>query len=154
MRSVVRESIAAPCEVVFDLVHDYERRLEWDTLLSRADLEGGATRAARGVVATCVGRGWLAPFALSTVYVSFERGKVAAVKLVNRVPFFATWAASIRHAPTEDNEGSTITYTVHFTARPRWLRWIIEPIMGAFFRWETRKRLAALRAFLAKSRAS
>jgi hypothetical protein len=29
----VSELISAPIDVVFDLVHDYSRRLEWDTLL-------------------------------------------------------------------------------------------------------------------------
>ncbi len=147
MRVVVRESLPAACEAAFDLVHDYARRLEWDTLLSAAYLEGGAARAGRGVVATCVGRGWLRAFALTTVYVSFDRPRVAAVKLVRRVPFFATWAASIRHEPAGDG-GSTVTYTLHFTARPAWLRWLVEPVAGRLFRWETRRRLAALRARL------
>src|SRR5438477_170169 len=37
--------VPAPAADVFDLVHDYERRLTWDTLLSAAYLTGGATRA-------------------------------------------------------------------------------------------------------------
>ena len=148
MRVVVRESVSASCEAAFDLLHDYDRRLDWDTLLSAAWLEGGAARAARGVVATCVGRGGLRRFALSTVYVSFDRPRVAAVKLVNRVPVFATWAASIRHAPEAEGR-STVTYTLHFTTRPAWLRWLVEPIAAVVFRWETRRRLAALRARLA-----
>jgi hypothetical protein len=82
--------------------------------------------------------------ALKTVYVSFDRPKVAAVKLVNSPPFFATWAASIRHTDLEQST-SGISYTFQFTARPRWLRWLLEPIMSFVFRWETRKRLRALR---------
>ena len=40
-------------------------------------------------------------------------------------------------------------YTWNFTARPRWLRWLVEPVMNRLFRVETKKRLAALARFLA-----
>lgn len=152
MRGEVTETLPATCEAAFDLTHDYARRLDWDTLLSAAYLEGGATAAACGAMATCVGHGWLSRFALTTIYVSFNRPRVAAVKMVRGPtgelpPFFATWAASIRHEPgTRDGE-STITYTYNFTSRPRWLAWLIEPVMAWFFARETRQRLAAMREY-------
>jgi hypothetical protein len=146
----VSEEIAAPCEEVFALLHDYGRRLSWDTLLSQAYLEEGATAAGVGVVSTCVGRRSLGGLALTTQYVSFEPGKVAAVKMLNQPPFFGTWAASIRHEPAEG--GSRVTYTWNFTARPRWLAFVLEPVMGWVFRWETRKRLRALKAHFLRAR--
>jgi Polyketide cyclase / dehydrase and lipid transport len=138
----------APATVVFALLHDYERRLSWDTLLSACWLENGATVAGKGVVSVCVGRWSLGGLALKTEYVSFEPGKVAAVKMLNQPPFFGTWAASIRHESLDDHR-SRVTYTYNFTARPRWLAWALEPVMALVFRWETRRRLAALRAYLA-----
>ena len=89
--------IPAPSAAVFDLLHDYDRRLEWDTLLRAAYLDDGFTAAAQGATSVCVGRWSVGGFALKTVYVTFDRPKLAAVKLVNRPPFFDTWAASIRH---------------------------------------------------------
>jgi hypothetical protein len=41
--SEISEVIPAPSSAVFDLLHDYKRRLEWDTLLQAAYLEDGAT---------------------------------------------------------------------------------------------------------------
>ncbi len=142
----VREIIPASCEVVFDLVHDYGRRLEWDTLLQAAYLDDGFTAVALGTTTVCVGRRSLGGIALKTVYVSFQRPSVAAVKMVNRPPFFHTWAASIRHEAI-DQDTSRITYKFHFTARPRFLRFILEPVMQQIFLWETRKRLQALKVF-------
>ena len=147
----VSEVIDAPCAEVFDLVHDYGRRLEWDTLLQAAYLDDGFTEAGKGVTSVCVGRPALGGLALKTVYVWFNRPKVAAVKLVNRPPFFGKWAASIRHVEVEPGR-SRITYTYQFTVKPRFLRWILEPIMGFVFRWETRKRLAALQTHFARTR--
>ncbi len=143
----VSEAMPADCARVFAVLHDYPLRTTWDSLLSAAYLEGGATAAGKGVVSTCVGRKSLGGLALQTVYVSFDPGVVAAVKMINRPPFFATWAASIRHVPG-GGEGSTVAYTWTFTARPRWLAFLLEPVMGLVFRWETRKRLAALRRYL------
>lgn len=142
-RDRVSATIPARADDVFALVHDYARRLEWDTLLRAAYLDDGHTVAAKGATSVCVGRRRLGGLALRTRYVSFEPPKVAAVEMINSPPFFHTWAASIRHADTGPDE-SRITYTFHFRARPRWLAWLLEPIMLVVFRWETRKRLRAL----------
>src|SRR5262245_60001595 len=45
--------IPAPCADVFDLVHDYDRRLTWDTLLQEAYLDDGFTRAEKGATSVC-----------------------------------------------------------------------------------------------------
>lgn len=147
-RGEVSEEIPASCDEVFDLLHDYDRRLEWDTLLSAAYLDDGFTRAEKGATSVCVGRRSLGGLALKTVYVSFERPTVAAVKMVNSPPFFGRWAASIRHAALAPGR-SRVTYVYSFEARPRLLRFLLEPIMALLFRWETRKRLRALRDHLA-----
>lgn len=142
----VSEIIPASCEAVFDLVHNYGRRLEWDTLLQAAYLDDGFTAVDLGTTTVCVGRRSLGGIALKTVYVSFQRPSVAAVKMVNRPPFFQTWAASIRHEIIPP-DASRITYKFHFTARPPSLRFILEPVMQQIFLWETRKRLRALKVF-------
>lgn len=148
-RGKVSEVIPATSAQVFDLVHDYSRRLEWDTLLRAAYLDDGHTVAANGATSVCIGRRSLGGFALRTKYVSFRRPRLAAVEMVNSPPFFGRWAASIRHVDTASRE-SRITYTYSFTAKPRALAWLFEPIMAAVFRWETRKRLRALRDHFAK----
>ncbi len=138
--------IPAPSQAVFDLLHDYARRLEWDTLLQAAYLEGGANVAGQGVTSVCVGRRSLGGLALKTVYVTFERPTLAAVKMVNAPPFFKSWAASIHHEDVSE-QASRITYKFHFTTKPAILRFILDPIMERVFFWETRKRLHALKAF-------
>jgi hypothetical protein len=143
--------IPAPCEDVFDLVHDYSRRLEWDTLLRAAYLDDGSTAAGQGVTSVCVGRRSLGGIALRTVYITFERPALAAVRMVNSPPFFRTWAASIRHEPVSPSE-SRITYKFHFTTKPAVFRFILDPLMERLFRWETRKRLAALKAYFSRKR--
>jgi hypothetical protein len=146
----ISEIIPAASQVTFDLLHDYTRRLEWDTLLQAAYLDGAAAVADKGVTAVCVGRRSLGGIALRTVYVSFDRPKVAAVKMVNAPAFFQSWAASIRHENISDQE-SRITYRFNFVTKPRILRFILDPIMERVFLWETRKRLRALKAFLKRN---
>jgi hypothetical protein len=141
--------IPAPASAVFALLHDYQRRLEWDTLLSAAYLTGGHEAAGLGVTSVCVGRGMLGRIAMRTVYVAFDPPRLAAVKLIGNPPWFASWAASIRH---DDLPGevsvepfrSRVTYTWTFAARPRLLAPFLEPIMQWIFERETRRRLAAL----------
>jgi hypothetical protein len=149
----ISEIIPAASHVVFDLLHDYKRRLEWDTLLQAAYLDGGASVAGKGVTAVCVGRNSLGGIPIKALYVSFDHPKVAAVKMVNAPAFFKSWAASIRHEDISDQE-SRITYRFHFETKPRILRFILDPIMERVFLWETRKRLQALKAFLTRNRKS
>ena len=142
----IREIIPASAEAVFELLHDYKRRLEWDTLLREAYLEPEFDEAGRGAISVCRGKQILGGFAVRTQYVSFEPGKVAAVKMLNRPPFFDTFAASIRHVKIDD-ANSEVIYKVNFTTKPRVLRPILNPMIRALFVWETRKRLKALKNF-------
>jgi hypothetical protein len=143
-KGTVSVEVEASCTAVFNLIHDYGRRLEWDTLLSKACLLDGAAEAGLGVRSLCVGtwRGLFLP--LETEYIRFEPGRVAAVSLTNQPPFFDHFAATIRHEPLSDT-GSRVTYIYFFRARPRLLAPILEPVMNWLLRRETEKRLNALR---------
>jgi hypothetical protein len=144
--SEISELIPAPSSAVFDLLHDYTRRLEWDTLLQAAYLEHGASTAAKGVTAVCVGRKSLGGIALKTIYVTFDRPTLAAVRMVNAPALFQSWAASIRHEDISEHE-SRLTYKFQFTTRPYALRFLLDPLVKRLFVWETRKRLRALKSF-------
>ena len=146
-RGTVSVEVAASCTAVFNLIHDYGRRLEWDTLLSQACLLDGATEAGLGVRSLCVGtwRGLFLP--LETEYIRFEPGRIAAVSLTNQPPFFANFAATIRHEPLGENR-SRVIYIYYFQARPRLLAPILEPVMNQLLKRETQKRLHALQIYL------
>jgi hypothetical protein len=143
---VVRELIPAPSAEVFRLLHDYGRRLEWDTLLKKAYLTDGNQEARVGAVCVCKARTYLGGVALKTKYVSFRPPEVAAVRMINRPAFFESFAATIRHRELSASS-SSVEYTYHFAARPRWLRFVLHPIMATLFALETRRRLRALRRF-------
>lgn len=125
---VIREVIPASSAEVFQLVHDYKRRLEWDTLLRAAYLMPGFDEAMLGAVSVCAGRWILGGIALQTQYIVFRPGVTASIKMVNRPPFFETFAATIRHRDLDDST-SSVEYTLEFTARPRWLRFVLHPII-------------------------
>ena len=145
--AVITQEIPASREATFDLLHDYERRLDWDTLLRRAYTVGGVP-AGPGVEAVCQARWSLGGLSFRTAYVTFRRPELAAVKLVGRAPLFASWAASIKHVPL-DGERHELRYTLTFRCRPRILAPLIERVALAAFRWETRRRLRALARALA-----
>ncbi len=145
---VVTQILPADVETVFDRVHDYRHRLEWDTLLRQAytveDAEPG-----KDVVAVCAAKWWLGGYSFRTRYVTFDRPHIAAIRLESVPPFFASWAASIRHKPLPGDHSSA-TYTMTFTVKPRWAARVLEPVVRAVFRRETRRRLQALANDLAR----
>lgn len=145
--AVVRQTVPACAADTFDLIHDYPRRLDWDTLLRSAYTVDGVAPA-KGVEAVCSARRSLGGLSFRTRYVTFTRPELAAVVLVNRPALFARWAASIRHRELGPGE-SEVVYTLTFTCRPRFLAPILEPAALLAFRWETARRLRALAAHLA-----
>lgn len=145
--AVVRQVVPAGVEETFDLVHDYSRRLTWDTLL-RSAYTVGDVPPGRGVEAVCTARWRFGSLRFRTRYVTYDRPVLAAVVLVD-APFpFVTWAASIRHRPLSE-DSSELVYTLTFTCRPARL---VEPVALAVFRWETARRLRAVAAHLAAAR--
>lgn len=144
--ATISEQMPVSGEKVFQLLHDYDRRLEWDTLLRKAELTRGCARAEQGATSLCVGRPFFGIFGLETRYVTYQEGKIAAVEMINHPPLFGEFAASIRH---ENNDaGSIATYKFRFTARPRILRWFLEPLILRALKAETAKRLSALAQYL------
>jgi len=83
--------IIAKSDSVFDYTQDYNNRLKWDTFLREAYLLDNATHADKGVKAWCVSRNGLG---METQYVSFNRPKVAAVKMTKGPYMFKEFAAS------------------------------------------------------------
>ncbi len=146
--------INASCEDVFDVIHDYGIRLHWDTLLSKACIvDEGVTVAGVGVRTLCVGRAAFGKAGVETVYVSFQRGRVAAVKLTRGPWFLEDFAASILHTaiPSPAGARSRVTYNLRIAARPRWLRLVLSPVLRFVFRVETGKRLASLKRYLERN---
>ncbi len=144
--ATVQQQMPVTSTEVFALLHDYSRRLGWDSLLKEARLTQGHQQACAGATSLCVGKPWFGLIGIETRYVTFKLGDIAAVEMINRPPFFDQFAASIRH---QDNaNGSLVVYKFKFVARPWCLRWTLHPLMLIQLRRETQKRLLALAAFL------
>ena len=138
-------------EAVFDLIHDYARRLEWDPFLKEACFLDGAEAAGLGVKTRCTARNGFAGLAMETVYLTFDRPKVAAVKMTRGPAVIETFAASL--CQEDIGFGLTrVTYRFNFSTSPHWLRAIADPIASVLFRREVRQRLKALKSFLERSR--
>lgn len=139
--------IAASPEAVFDLIHNYSRRLEWDPFLKQAMLLQGAQSAGIGVHSLCVAKNRLGGLGMETVYVVFERPRIAAVKMVRGPAILESFGASLRQ--DEVRPGITrVTYKYTLQTRPAWLRWLMTPVCKWVFSRETGGRLAALKGFL------
>ncbi len=149
MAKVVEESvvIAASPEEVFDLLHDYDRRLQWDPFLRQARLEHGAMEAGLGVSTYCAARLRSGGLGMHTTYVSFQRPGVAAVKMTAGPWFLREFAASIVQQEISPRQ-TRVRYKFRLSTRPRWAAPIVEGLFRILFRYETKKRLKRLKAYL------
>lgn len=143
---VVSLTIAAPAAEVFDTVHDYHVRLQWDTLLRGAYTVDDRSPG-KGVVAICSAKWHLGGFVFATRYVTFRRPTLAAVTLTKPYFIFENWSASIRHSDVAEQR-SEVVYTLSMRCRPALLARPLEAVAGALFRIETQRRLRALKRYL------
>jgi ribosome-associated toxin RatA of RatAB toxin-antitoxin module len=97
--------INASVETVFDLTQDYGKRLTWDTFLKKAELIEGATEAAKGVKAFCVAKNGIG---METVYVSFNRPDVTAIKMTKGPFMFRSFAGSWQFKKIEEHKTEVI----------------------------------------------
>ena len=138
--------IAAEPQTVFDLIHDYGRRLEWDPFLKEARLLDQPA-ACVGATCRCVARNTFGGLAMDAVYVSFDRPNVATVKMVKGPGFLESFAATLRQERVAEKR-TRVTYRYNFVTQPAWLRPIFNPICSLVFASEVRNRLRALKNFL------
>jgi ribosome-associated toxin RatA of RatAB toxin-antitoxin module len=136
--SVVIESDLAE---LFQLSQDYDRRLEWDPFLRSARLLGEARQAGVGVRAVCVARsGW----AMETEYVSFIPPRTTAVKMTHG-PWFLDRFAGAWHFDQVEPGRTRVSFRYNVQAWPKWLSWLLTPILTRVFGRDTRHRLQAMK---------
>ncbi|WP_447752214.1 SRPBCC family protein [Pseudomonas nicosulfuronedens] len=143
----LRFIMPASAEKVFEAFHDHRLRRQWDTLLSEAYVEGGASLPSLGSVSVNRGRGLQRAFPLRTRFVNFDPPRRAAAVLVEPSGLFRQWAASLQHKDLEDGT-SELIYTFDLALRPAWLGPCIDPWAGLIFERATRRRFAALASYL------
>lgn len=137
----------APAAATFEAFHNHNVRLEWDTLLSIANVESGDSHPYIGAVTFNQGRGWMNLLSMRTRFVNYQPGKVAAAVLVEPAGVFQEWSASMRHRDL--NEGtSELIYTFNLKLRPHWFGRFVDEWANRLFARATRKRLLALADYL------
>ncbi len=97
-RNQVSVEIGALAAEVFAVIHDYARRLEWDSLLREARIVSPDEQAGLGVRTVCTGTWANLGLAMETETISFSPGQVAAVKMVRPMPFFRRYGVRAKSA--------------------------------------------------------
>ena len=134
--------VRADARYLFDLTQDYTQRAKWDTFTKESFLMN-AKVAGIGETARCIdGMG----FSMDIVYVSYQPNEVAAVKMVKGPYIFDKFAGGWQFK--EVSAGLTrVRFSYNITARPRWLSWLLTPILCFQFKRVTDKRIVALTAY-------
>lgn len=126
---------------LFALTQNYSRRTQWDPFLQSAELMDGAKEAGIGVKAWCVGQSGMG---METEYVSYSPPRVAAVKMTRGPWLLERFAGSWRFEEVKSN-CTRVQFTYNLHARPRWLSWLLTPVVGWLFSMDMRRRLASLK---------
>ena len=139
--SVSLEMPAPACEV-FDVLHDYEHRQEWDPAVSEARLTGGHLRPEPGAIRQSRTTLPLGMIALEEECVTVHPGELVALKMVNHPPLLDSYGSCTRHKDTPT--GSVATFSANFHTKPEWLRPVMEPLAAVYLKFEAKRHLRDL----------
>jgi len=130
--------INRPIHLLFNLLHDYDRRLEWDPFLSEAKI------ISRKVGIGCIVRSTEKKLGLSmdTEYVSFKPPKLAAIRMIQGPTFLDTFTGTWLLEELSQSE-TKIRFHYNVVGKPRFISYFLAPL----FRYESRRRLKALQKF-------
>jgi hypothetical protein len=131
----------------FEAFFNHAVRLEWDTLLDVAYVEGGGTHPHVGAISTNRGRGWKTGLSMRTRFLVYDPPRTASAEMIEPAGPFEQWAASMRFRSRPDG-GCDLIYTYSLKLRPPWLDRLLGRAAGALFAWQTRRRFAAMAAYL------
>ena len=136
------EQIAIRCsaEFAFDYSQDYEKRLNWDTFLKRAELLNGATKAGLGVRTYCVAKNGIG---IETEYVSFDRPSKTAIKMTKEAFMFSSFSGSWTFRETHPNLTKVIFL---YSFQLRFPFNLVKLLIRRNLQMNVRKRLTDLKA--------
>lgn len=133
--------IRASCAALFDLSQDYTLRTAWDPFIREMHFLEGATRSAKGVRVTGRAHNGLS---MTVEFITFERPRVVAMRMTEGPWLFTRFAGTWRFVPCGEGE-TEVNFRYAFQTRPRWLRWLLNPLVAWTFRRDLRGRLRGLK---------
>ena len=137
-------SLPAGADILFDLTQDYSRRTEWDPFPESYEFHEGATHAQLGVHVTVRARNG---FRMRVEYVTFDRPRVAAIKMVTG-PWFIRSFAGAWHFFPEAEESTRVTFKYNVIAGPGMVGKLLQPFIDRSFSRHTKQRLGALTSYV------
>jgi uncharacterized protein YndB with AHSA1/START domain len=141
-RITVKSKMPAPADEVFEVLHDYEHRQEWDPVLRETRLTGGLREPKLGAKRHSRAAYQLGNLEVDEEYVTFHPGELAALRMLNHPSFLESFGSCTRHKNTPG--GSVAIYSANFHTKPKWLRPVMEPLASAWLMFEARRHLNSL----------
>jgi ribosome-associated toxin RatA of RatAB toxin-antitoxin module len=138
------EDLAESAEKLFDFTQDYSLRYLWDPFPESYEFVPPACGPALGASLNVRARNGQS---MVVRYVSFNRPRAAAIEMISGPwfisRFFGTWSF-LSLAPKR----TRVTFKYNFSAKPRALAWLIQPILNRSFKMHARRRVCALRDYV------
>jgi ribosome-associated toxin RatA of RatAB toxin-antitoxin module len=138
----LKEEITVSPEALFDLTQDYGQRMNWDPfpesykLLNKEVVEEGLhveIKAKNGL-------------SMVVEYVSFNRPKVVAIKMIKGPWFIKRFAGSWSFHKESENI-SIVKFKYNISGNPEWASVIITPVIQYVFGRNAKQRLVALKKY-------
>lgn len=140
--SVVTRSavVSGTSEEVFDLTQDYSMRGAWDRFPESYELESASGKPEPGAIVHIRAKNG---HRMTVRYVSFNRPRAAAMTMVSGPWFIREFAGTWQFKPAGPGQ-TEVTFIYRVVAGPRWLAWLVQPLLDWSFGRHSVQRLRGL----------
>lgn len=132
-------TVRVPADFLFDYSQRNSCRLDWDPFVTEVHLHDDRDLPSEGTEVTV--KTWN-QMAMTCRYVQFRRPDCIAIKMLQGPRPLATFGGGWRFEPMEPKE-TKASFSYSFTLKAG-LRWLT-PFAKAYFSWDMRRRLRALK---------
>jgi uncharacterized protein YndB with AHSA1/START domain len=133
--------IDAPAEKLFALSQDYALRRRWDPFVRDMRFLDGAAEARKGVRVWV--RAWTG-LTMEVEFTSFRPPNSVAMKMLRGPWFLGQFAGTWLFRSRPDGQ-TEVTFRYFMTAKHRWLRPLLDPLVALLFRRDVQARLRSLK---------
>jgi len=145
LRIIATTTVDVNQEKLFYLSQDYSVRLEWDTYLKSAKLVD-SDEAGLGKKSLCKSK---FRFEILSEYITFNPPRLVAIEMVSGPIFLRKFSASWQFKMLTD-KCTEVIFTYSFNTNPRFLSWLIEPIIAKLYRIDMQIRIEAFKNYSEK----
>ncbi len=133
--------IHSTADHLFTLSEDYKKRLQWDPFMKEMEFLDGSSVMGKNVKTVTTAYNGMK---METVFIAHQRPEVIAMQMIKGPFIFKSMSGTWRFKSIDENL-TEVVFIYHFTTKPAFIAWLLNPVISAILKRDMQKRMSSLK---------